>query len=1177
MDVVRVGGSTILNFRKLRQDFPSNILKEGKSLYDQALVEQAKILSFDGSSLKISGQVKGNFDNVYESFIEIDRVESELVDSDCDCPYHYDCAHLSALLFYLEEHFEEILVAYSREADLEEAEELDEEEKEELQQTFQEAKSKQAAKQDQAVQKEILQEYITACGVLGDSPFFQPKHSAIENSVQISLIVSLNSQQLFDHRNSPEIQVALRLPHRSKPISIPHISQFLDAVRFNEPVVLGGRKYFFGFRSFEEESREILHMILHYARFREGEQERNQKVVQIDSETFGNLLSRSFDMAMKDGKGSAQKEGERVDRALPCLFLDSLETPLRLSSAPAQVHFELDYLETPSQKLLFQPYIQIDDQRLELSESHIFKSAKPGVIYKGIYYRFPPEIRRGHLKSLPEIRDMTIPEPLFGSFIEYGLPEMLRFAEVSNREVLERFVTLPFSGPLKARCDLEYLNGELEASLFFLYEDREIPACEKQWEFGHLQSFIDEQGILARDLVAEKKLIEDLFEDFIHNPKDGKFVAKTEKKIVEFMTGTVLAYQEHVDFRCPENLLEQFIYDDTHFTLDLDLSPQTGNYQLTLSVNGHLEGAKIDQLWDCVSSKRSYIELERGKRKKGRKATSAKTSQAKLPKILVMNLEKVGPLIRIFDEIGIQTLSNQTELCPIWSLASLKEEHFEGLPVSLNISPALQKLQEQILDGKEIEVSPFPKEIQATLRSYQQEGVAWLDRLRKMHLGGALADDMGLGKTLQAISAITQVRKEYKEQPALVVCPTSLTYNWKEECHKFNPNLKVLVIDGSPVQRKKLIAKASKYDILISSYSLLQKDIEHYESITFCYAILDEAQHIKNRTTLNARSVKEIKAIYRLVLTGTPVENSLEELWSIFDFLMPGLLSSYERFVERFIRSSGHFGRDSLETLKRKVAPFILRRMKQDVLKDLPPVSEIVYHCELTPVQRDLYQSYARSAREELTKLVEKEGFQKVQIHVLATLTRLKQICCHPAIFAKDQVEMGDSAKYEMFQEMLHGLIDGGHKTVIFSQYTRMLQIIRADLEAKGIPFSYLDGSTKNRLAIVKEFNQNEKIPVFLVSLKAGGSGLNLVGADTVLHYDMWWNPAVEAQATDRVHRLGQTKPVSSYRIITSGTIEEKILRLHERKKGLVKQVINSDEDAIAKLTWEDVLELLQT
>ena len=410
----------------------------------------------------------------------------------------------------------------------------------------------------------------------------------------------------------------------------------------------------------------------------------------------------------------------------------------------------------------------------------------------------------------------------------------------------------------------------------------------------------------------------------------------------------------------------------------------------------------------------------------------------------------------------------------------------------------------------------------------------------------------------------------------LIVCPTSLVDNWKEEFLVFQPNLRVTVVNGSPLERKKKLQDAKSWDVLITSYGLVQKDVELYEQQSFGYLILDEAQHIKNRETRNARSVKRISARHKLILTGTPLENSLEDLWSLFDFLMPGLLGTFDCFVNTFLRAQTKDSVAPLETLKKKITPFVLRRMKIDVLDDLPPISHIVYHCHLTPKQQELYQSYAKTACENLMKLVEKEGFEKVRIHVLATLTRLKQICCHPAIFAKDAAEPEDSAKYEMLLDLIGGLIESKHRTVIFSQYTRMLSIIRDDLKKMNAKFCYLDGSSKNRLSIVKQFNENQDIPIFLVSLKAGGSGLNLVGADTVIHYDMWWNPAVENQATDRVWRLGQKLAVSSYKLITLGTIEEKILQMQNVKKEL-SELVQTDEDMMSKLTWEEVLSLLRT
>jgi SNF2 family DNA or RNA helicase len=635
------------------------------------------------------------------------------------------------------------------------------------------------------------------------------------------------------------------------------------------------------------------------------------------------------------------------------------------------------------------------------------------------------------------------------------------------------------------------------------------------------------------------------------------------------MTDVIPRYQQRVTFNCPQNLLDQFIYDQTEYKIHLSHTDRIDVYTIDLQVKGALKGIKMDLLWECLASRRAYLEMENPRNR-------AKKEGSKMPKILVLDLEKMGGIVQLFDELGIESLNDHVLERPIWSLANIDGSQFKGLPVTFSISEQLVDIRKQMLGEKKITFTPVPDEVQAKLRPYQNDGVNWLERLRMMYLNGILADDMGLGKTLQAIVAIAQYRQK-KKGLTLIVCPTSLLYNWKEEFSKFDPQLKVLVIDGIPSARKRLIENMNKYDVIITSYTLLQKDVEHYKPISFGYIILDEAQHIKNRGTRNAKSVKMISAEHRLILSGTPIENSLDEMWSLFDFLMPGFLSTYDRFVEKYIRVTGAEQSKNIEYLRKKVAPFILRRMKADVLDDLPPISEIVYHCQLSDMQQQLYRSYAESARNELVKLVERDGFDRVQIHVLATLTRLKQICCHPAIFAKEKAEMGDSAKYDMLMELLQTLIEGKHKTVIFSQYTRMLQIMREDFEHRGIRFAYLDGSSKNRLEIVKQFNEDETLPVFLVSLKAGGTGLNLVGADTVIHYDMWWNPAVENQATDRVHRMGQKKNVSAYKLITLNTIEEKIAEMQKRKKGLVKKVVSCDDEAIAKLTWEDVLELLRT
>jgi hypothetical protein len=1165
----------MLNFRKLKQDYSPAILKEGRALFEKKMVESAKIVKLTPQSVRLSCRVQGSFDNTYTCEFEIDRRESSTIDSDCDCPYKYDCQHLAAVLFHLDEHFDGILVSFSRESDLDKAPELAEEEKENLRESIKEAECKEVLRKGKKFQKELVQEYIGASKILGKSPFFLPQEELSPDKAELAVIFSYPSNT-HDQSSIPELQLALRLPFRSKPLNILHIKEFLDAVRYQEPLYMGSKRYFFTSQSFDQDSSSILKLIMDFARFSDSKDERMLRIAQMDPEAFGSILAYAYERAVLRIPPTPSVEGEMQLSQIPCFYQGSLEEPLRFSHALASLNFELGYLEAPAPKLLIKPSILLEgNQKIDLKDVRSFECAQPAFIYQSVYYSFAMRVRRKHLRNLVGLRDITIPEPLFGTFVENSLPELMSYGEISNKEVIDRFVTLPYVGQLAAECDIHYLNGELEASLQFVYEAIKVPACATQLTVDHIAPFVTSQGVLARNLTEEQKIIDDLFQDFLFDSTENVFVCKNDKKIVEFMTEVIPRNQQRVRFNCPENLLDQFVYDDTHFKLALTETDRIDAYLVDLKVEGHLNGTTIDQLWECLSSRRAFIELSRKKMTKKKGGGDSTTN--KVHKVLVLDLEKLAPVVQIFDEIGINQLDDHQEERPLWSLASIDMEMFEGLPIEFSMSDRLKEIQQQMLGGHALVQSEVPAVIQATPRSYQLDGTAWLERLRHMHLNGILADDMGLGKTLQAIIAVTQHQALHPKALSIVVCPTSLVYNWKEEFTKFNPHLKVLPVDGTPLQRKKLLNQLKQYDVVITSYSLLQKDIEFYMTLPFSYAILDEAQHIKNRGTRNAKSVKMINASHRLILTGTPIENSLDELWSLFDFLMPGLLSSYDRFVEKYIRNPNYSTGKNLEALRRKVSPFILRRMKKDVLADLPPVSEIVYHCHLSELQRQLYNSYAESAREELSRLVKKEGFDKVQIHVLATLTRLKQICCHPAIFAKDKAEAGDSSKYDMLMELLQTLMEGKHKTVIFSQYTRMLGIIREDLQQLGIRFQYLDGSSKNRLDIVKQFNEDAQIPVFLVSLKAGGSGLNLVGADTVVHYDMWWNPAVENQATDRVHRMGQKQSVSSYKLVTLGTIEEKIVELQNRKKGLVKKVVSCDEDAISKLTWEEVLELLQT
>jgi superfamily II DNA or RNA helicase len=470
-------------------------------------------------------------------------------------------------------------------------------------------------------------------------------------------------------------------------------------------------------------------------------------------------------------------------------------------------------------------------------------------------------------------------------------------------------------------------------------------------------------------------------------------------------------------------------------------------------------------------------------------------------------------------------------------------------------------------------------ELEQVLRPYQKQGVAWLHFLRANGFGGVLADEMGLGKTLQTLAFLNSLRnggpRPPDARPHLIVCPTSLVFNWVAEAKKFVPHLKVLPLQGP--DRHTRFSEIATSDIVVTSYALIRRDAGQYRELEFDTVALDEAQHIKNRQTQNAQAVKAIRSKHRVVLTGTPLENSVLDLWSIFDFLMPGYLGNAKDFRERYELPIVKEKDAAAQTrLARRLKPFLLRRLKKEVASDLPAKLEQVSFCELTPEQRGVYQQVIEASRKEVLEAEGAAGLARSRMVVLTALLRLRQICCDLRLLKLTDVKPENaSGKLEMFGELLEEVIDGGHRMLVFSQFVGMLALLKEKLTTEGIEFCYLDGSTTDRAAVVEKFQANATIPVFLISLKAGGTGLNLTGADTVIHFDPWWNPAVEDQATDRAHRIGQTKIVTSYKLITRDTIEEKILTLQKRKREIIQSMIGGEEEFAASLSWNEIQELL--
>jgi SNF2 family DNA or RNA helicase len=458
--------------------------------------------------------------------------------------------------------------------------------------------------------------------------------------------------------------------------------------------------------------------------------------------------------------------------------------------------------------------------------------------------------------------------------------------------------------------------------------------------------------------------------------------------------------------------------------------------------------------------------------------------------------------------------------------------------VDVEAPPAWRSQAERQSQGIAFEAAEIPPALDAILRPYQKEGVSWLRFLETNTFGGILADEMGLGKTLQTLVWLQMERYHpaVRGKPCLIVCPTSLVGNWAEEAQRFVPSLKVLTLSGS--DRHSKWTELPGANLVVTSYALLRRDSERYLEHEFGVLVLDEAQHIKNRSTQNAIVAKEMKAFHKVVLTGTPIENSVSDLWSIMDFLMPHYLGSHDSFrhnCELPIAGGGPEGEAAQARLRRKLQPFLMRRLKVDVAKDLPPRIERIASCTLSGDQKAVYKQLIDSSRNKLTDLVAKQGFQKSRMEVLKTLLRLRQVCCH---------------------------LD-------------LLKMEGLKVEHRQIPYCYLDGATKDRMSVVHKFNTDHKIPVFLISLKAGGVGLNLTGADMVIHFDPWWNPAVENQATDRAHRIGQKRTVYSVKLITKGTVEEKVLELQRRKKAIIDATLTTGENAFTSMTWTDIQDLL--
>lgn len=695
----------------------------------------------------------------------------------------------------------------------------------------------------------------------------------------------------------------------------------------------------------------------------------------------------------------------------------------------------------------------------------------------------------------------------------------------------------------------DYLPDECTPCFYFDYEDNRL-LCRLKYRYGQVE--LTENGTtparIRRDPRTEERASQLLSCYMEYFDQLEVYAIFEEEAIFDFLTGTVMEELQQEG----EVYLSQRLQNRQVRPSPAAVGVSVSDGVLNLDINtGEFPPEELESLYQSLLQRRKYHRLKDG-RFLALNGNSYETlaEMAHMAQLSPKDLQDGHVSLPLYRSLYLDSVLKQDD-----SLTVSRDNAFRSMVRSF----------------KTVSDSDYavPDTLKSVLRPYQKTGYRWLKTLESCGFGGILADEMGLGKTLQVITFLTTADRQTTGLPSLIVCPASLILNWAEECKRFAPQLCVTLVMGTAAERKKIFAEGyENSDVIVTSYDLLKRDIKEYADRSFYCCVLDEGQYIKNQSTLASKSVKRINARQRFVLTGTPIENRLSELWNLFDFLMPGYLFTHARFVDKLekpiVKSKDE---NAGQQLSKMVQPFLMRRLKKDVLKELPPKVEHIRKISMEEAQRKVYLASAEAAKQEM--MLGDGG----KLQILAALTRLRQICCDPTLCFENYE--GEAAKLDACMELCQGMTENGHQILLFSQFTTMLDRIRDRLDKAGISNFTLQGSTpkEKRAELVRRFNNGEA-QVFLISLKAGGTGLNLTAADVVIHFDPWWNIAAQNQATDRAHRIGQQSCVQVYKLIAKDSIEEKILDLQEQKAALMEAVSGGGE-SIMSMSQEDLLALL--
>ena len=922
------------------------------------------------------------------------------------------------------------------------------------------------------------------------------------------------------------------------------LTEFYDRMKTGEKYKYGNKLEFIHKKeNFEEKDQQLLEFIL-----------KHSEIIRfVNSDANSNY--RYYGKAMNDNYILLNNSG--LDEIFE--ILKTREVIFQKEYSDEKIEFrdenpELHFLIQPKGKSEYQivPSQNIDILReIEILQGREYKY----LLLENKLYRCNKKYEGTTLKLFKKMKENFITELVFG---KKELPELFSVILPKLKGSIE------FRG-IEEKDIEQYKPKKLGVKMFLDFDENEhiiadAKFCYGEEQFNPLQQKIEIK--YPRDVIAENKVINILKRTgFMYYAQKECFILPNDDKIYNFLANDINEYMQKFEVMVTDNFRTKEIRQPKIGSLGVRVE----NDLLTIDLEKiNVDIKELEEIMAKYNLKKKYHKLKDGS---------------------FINLEE-NPDIEFLDkmitglDISYKDLEKGNVKLPVNRSLYLNQLLKTVSNTQVSKNNEFRKLINGLDKQNDEEDIKIPSSVENILRYYQKTGYKWLKTLDNYKFGGILADDMGLGKTVQMLSIIAGYVEENKERRAsIVICPSSLTLNWQNEAEKFTNKLKTLVIRGTALERKKQISKANEYDLIITSYDSLKRDIEVYQEnkYKFRFAIADEAQYLKNSNTQNAKAVKEIIADTRYALTGTPIENSLAELWSIFDYIMPGYLFRYKKFKTEYetpiVKDNDE---KAMKKLKMLIEPFILRRTKKQVLTELPEKTITVLNNQMKEEQEKIYLNYLVQAKQEVAETIKIRGFEKSHMQVLASLTRLRQICCHPSLFIKDFNE--GSSKLEQCIEIVKDATEAGHKILLFSGYTSMFELIEKELNENGITYFKLTGSTKvdERIRMVDEFNENKDIKVFLISLKAGGTGLNLTGADMVIHYDPWWNASAENQATDRAYRIGQKNNVQVYKLITKNSIEEKIYELQQKKSQLIDNMLDTKTSFISKLSREEIMNLFE-